>query len=133
LRPTFLVLLLSLLPAVGHADGPPTLDVEHRRKALDSLLKEEWEYHLRTNPEFASIIGDKRYNDRLSDFSQAFIDRDLRATAAFLGRFEAIDTSGFPAQEKLNQELMVRQGRTSRNGRCRWLRILASTSRCRNT
>ena len=60
------------------------------------------------SPEFASILGDKRWNDKLSDASQAAIDADLAKSREFLRRFQAIDTTGFPEQEKLNQELMVR-------------------------
>src|SRR5262249_15843230 len=56
---------------------------------------------------------DKRYNDKLSDFSQAAIERDQKATRDFLKKFEAIDTTGFPEQEKLNKELMVRNLRNS--------------------
>jgi uncharacterized protein (DUF885 family) len=76
--------------------------------ALSDLLAEQWEYTLRTSPIFASILGDKRWNDQLDDFSQAAIDKDLRETQKFLVRFQAIDTSGFPEQEVLNQNLMVR-------------------------
>jgi uncharacterized protein (DUF885 family) len=83
-------------------------DLETRRKALNSLLAEEWEYTLRTSPIFASILGDKRWNDQLDDFSQAAIDKDLAESGKFLKRFEAIDTAGFPEQEALNKELMVR-------------------------
>lgn len=50
----------------------------------------------------------KRYNDKLSDFSQAAIDKDLRQTRVFLKQFAAIDTTGFPEQERLNRDLMVR-------------------------
>jgi uncharacterized protein (DUF885 family) len=82
--------------------------VEQRLKRLHDLLSEQWEYVLRTNPEFASIIGDKRYNDKLSDFSQTAIESDLRQARLFLHKFEAIDTTGFPEQEQLNRELMVR-------------------------
>ena len=85
------------------------LDLEARRKQLNDLLAEQWEYVLRTNPEFASILGDKRYNDQVSDFSQKAIDEDLAKTKEFLTRFEAVDTSGFPEQEALNKTLMVRQ------------------------
>ncbi|HCX30397.1 MAG TPA: DUF885 domain-containing protein [Blastocatellia bacterium] len=86
----------------------PAQSVEQRIKKLHDLLNEQWEYVLRTSPEFASIIGDKRYNDKLSDFSQAAIDSDLRQTRIFLQKFEAIDTTGFPEQEQLNRDLMVR-------------------------
>jgi uncharacterized protein (DUF885 family) len=83
-------------------------ELRQRRQALDALIKEQWEYFLRTSPEVASIIGDKRYNDRLSEFSQAAIDRDRAETAAFLRRFEALDAAGLSDQETLNRELMIR-------------------------
>jgi uncharacterized protein (DUF885 family) len=101
-------LLFSLILGVAHADTAAP-DLEARRAALNSLLKEQWEYTMRTSPEWASLLGDKRYNDKWSDFSQAGIDADLKASADFLKRFEAVDTSGFPLQEQLNRELMVRQ------------------------
>jgi len=86
----------------------PKLSVEQRVKQLHDLLNEQWEYTLRTSPEFASIVGDKRYNDKLSDFSQAAIDKNLKQTGIFLKQFEAVDTTGFPEQEQLNRDLMVR-------------------------
>lgn len=80
-----------------------------RLQVLDQLLAEQWEYGLRTNPEYASMLGDKRYNDQLRDFSQAAIDKNLKMTRDFLKRFQAIDTQGFNVQQKLNKDLMVRQ------------------------
>ncbi len=53
----------------GRAANQPA-DLEARRKALNDLLHEQWEYTMRTNPIYASILGDKRYNDKLDDFSQ---------------------------------------------------------------
>jgi len=75
---------------------------------LHRLLEEQWEYRLRRDPEDASYFGDRRYNDRLHDYSQAAVERDRQQTRTFLRRFEAIDTSGFPEEEKLNRDLMVR-------------------------
>jgi uncharacterized protein (DUF885 family) len=83
-------------------------DLESRRKAMKDLLAEQWEYNLSHNPEFASILGDKRWNDKLSDFSQEEIDKDLAKTKEFLDRFEAIDPKGFPEQEALTRTLLVR-------------------------
>ena len=62
--------------------------LESRRKALNDLLAEQWEYNLRTHPLFASFLGDKRWNDKLDDFSQEAIDKDLQETQKFLTRFE---------------------------------------------
>ncbi|WP_287128076.1 DUF885 family protein [Candidatus Cyanaurora vandensis] len=82
--------------------------VQERVQKLNSLLAEQWEHTLRTSPEFASILGDKRYNDQLSDFSQAMIERDIQQDRVFLTQFEALDPTGFPAQDRLNHSLMVR-------------------------
>lgn len=92
------------------------VNLEPRRKALNDLIAEQWEYRLRTSPEMATIIGDKRYNDRLSDFSQKAIDEDLVQTRRFLDRFEKIDTTCFPEQDALNKTLMVRQLRNDLDG-----------------
>ena len=108
-------LLFSLILGAAHADTAAP-ELAGRRAALDSLIKEQWEYTMRTSPEWASLMGDKRFNDRWSDFSQAGIDADIRASAEFLKRFEAIDTAGFPLQEQLNRELMLRQLRQTIDG-----------------
>jgi uncharacterized protein (DUF885 family) len=91
-------------------------DVDSRRKQLNGLFAERWEYTMHTNPIYASMLGDKRWNDKLNDFSQAFIDQDLEKTRSFLTRFEAVDTSGFPPQEVLNKTLMVRDLRMNLEG-----------------
>ena len=100
------VFVLIVCGGVGAAQTIST--VEGRRKALNDLLAEQWEYGLRTSPIKASFLGDKRWNDKLDDLSQEAVDQDLQETQRFLARFEAIDTSGFPDQEALNKTLMVR-------------------------
>lgn len=97
---------IALSCSFTNAQSPSSL--ESRRKTFNDLLNEQWEYKLRTSPVFASFLGDKRWNDKLDDFSQEAIDQDLNETQKFLIRFQAIDTSGFPEQETLNEVLMVR-------------------------
>jgi uncharacterized protein (DUF885 family) len=82
--------------------------LEARRDELNRLLTDEWEYTLRTQPELATQVGDNRYNDRLSDFSDKAIADDLEHTRQALKRFEAVNVAGFPDQEKLNRALMLR-------------------------
>ena len=111
-------LRLALLPglALVLTASAPGADLATRRKALEGLLKEQWEYTLRTSPEFASLLGDKRWNDKLTDFSQAAVEADLKQNADFLKRFEALDSTGFTDQERLNLDLMVRQLRIGLEG-----------------
>ena len=109
---TQLPLLLALLvaQAVPQASAPAAPQgLDARRKQLVDLLDEHWEYTMRTNPEYASILGDKRYNDKLSDVSEKAVLADLEVQRGFLARLEAIDVAGFPEQEALNHALMVRQ------------------------
>ena len=87
--------------------------LEARRAEFKHLLNDEWEYTLRTAPELATNVGDDRYNDRLSDFSDKAIADDLEHTRQALKRFESLDVTGFPEQEKLNYALMVRTLRES--------------------
>jgi len=97
--------LILVVPLFAHA-AEQTL--EGRRAELNRLLADEWDYTLRTQPELATQVGDNRYNDRLSDYSDKAIADDLEHTRQALARFEAVDVTGFPEQEKLNRALMLR-------------------------
>ncbi|MFI5184784.1 MAG: DUF885 family protein, partial [Vicinamibacteria bacterium] len=101
-------LVTSLLITLAMALPETAADTAARRKALNDLLAEQWDYTLARNPELASVLGDKRGNDRLNDLSQAAVAEDLAQARDFLRRFEEIDTAGFPEQEVLNKSLMVR-------------------------
>jgi len=105
-----MMLLFATLPIIADTAQP---SLQARRAQLNRLLADEWEYTLRTHPELATRIGDNRYNDRLSDLSDQAIAADLEHTHQALRRFQAIDVTGFPEQEKLNQVLMVRDLRQS--------------------
>lgn len=109
-------LALAILSPFALAAAGQLTDLESRRNALRDLLQEQWEYVMRHYPTFASMLGDKRYNDQLEDYSQQAIDDDLEQSRRFLTRFEAINTTGFPDQEVLNQQLMVRDLRMTLEG-----------------
>src|SRR6266852_2481075 len=94
-----------LLMASSFAAAEPASEVEARRKAFNDLLAEQWEYTLSHSPEFASILGDKRWNDKVSDLSRKEIEADQAKDRVLLARFEAIDTAGFPEQEALTRTL----------------------------
>jgi uncharacterized protein (DUF885 family) len=101
-----LALIISL---TAHAAGQ---SLETRRAELSRLLADEWKYTLRTQPELATQVGDNRYNDRLTNYSDKAIAGDLAHSRQSLHRFEAIDVIGFPERERLNRALMVRSLRT---------------------
>ena len=94
-------------PPVPGAHPAPSLAA--RRQQLRDLVAEQWEYTMRTNPEWASTLGDKRYNDRWSDRSEKAIHDDLAHSQHVVDGLEATDTTGFPEQERLNKVLLSRQ------------------------
>jgi len=99
-------LILCLFYAVQMFAAPN--DVEARRTQLNALIAELWEWNLQQNPVFASIIGDKRYNDQLRRNSEKAILEEQAKEKEFLKRFEAIDATGLPHQDVLNRELEIR-------------------------
>ena len=101
----FSFIFLVSMVATGEAANQ-TLDA--RRAELKRLLSEEWEYTLQHSPELATQVGDNRYNDRLTDFSDKAIAADLKHARQALSTFEALDVTGFPEEERLNHALMVR-------------------------
>ncbi len=122
----FLLVVVSLLiccilamPSAAsglRAQAPVPSGIESRRLQLLSLFDEEWEYELRSDPEFATAIGDKRYNDRLSDHSPEFHKSEVEQARRFLTRFEAIDPAGFSQQDTLSLTLMIRKLREEIEG-----------------
>ena len=109
LRPSTSAIFLGVFLAVtSFANGKDLKTLDERRKELKQLIADEWEYEMRESPESATALGDYRYNDRWSDNSLAHIQQQKEDIAKWLARFNAIDTTGFPEQEKLNQFLMLR-------------------------
>src|SRR5579863_4155633 len=93
-------LLLASLPhlyAQGDAKAAP---VEDRRKALNALFDQYWQANLENSPEFASIIGDKRYNDKTSDFSVRAFNAWLEREQNWMLKLAAIDPTGLTDAEK---------------------------------
>ncbi len=102
------LLASGLLLMAAMAPGAAPADLETRRKAFQALLADQWEYALSHSPEFASILGDKRWNDKVSDLSQKAIEADQAMDRVFLARFEALDPAGFTEQEALTRTLQIR-------------------------
>jgi uncharacterized protein (DUF885 family) len=104
MRPVALV--LGLFYAIQMIAAPA--DVATRQKQLNALISELWEWNMQQNPVYASILGDKRYNDQLGSSSEKTILEQQAKEKEFLKRFEAIDATGLPHQDVLNRELEIR-------------------------
>ncbi len=106
-------LLLAGAPLIRaqaiHAASASGASVEDRRKALNAVFQDYWEDRLEHDPEFASLIGDLRYNDKISDYSVKAVNAELEREQNFLLRLAAIDPAGFTTQETTSRELLLRR------------------------
>jgi uncharacterized protein (DUF885 family) len=108
-------LLVSILVCKIIADAQPhprnstnAQSSPARSEALNALFSDYWEDHLRHAPEDATALGDKRYNNRLSDLSTEELNRSLQRDGEYIKKIHAINTVGLSEQEKLSAELLTR-------------------------
>jgi uncharacterized protein (DUF885 family) len=99
----------ALRPQAPTAVRPPAASPEANRKALNQIFQDYWEDNLVHNPEFASTLGDKRFNDRITDYSVKAYNEGLAREQGFLMRLAAIDTAGLTGQEKISRDLLLRK------------------------
>jgi uncharacterized protein (DUF885 family) len=101
-----LAVFLPLSASFSLAAAPDS--VASRLAAQNALFAEQYQAKLEASPLTATSYGDYRYNDQLDDASLAEIERDHATDEKFLARLKAISTTGFPEQDILSHELLVR-------------------------
>ena len=99
---------LLAIPSLQHAQAQAASTAADRSKALNALFADIWQDRLEHSPEFASSIGDKRWNDQLTDYSVAAYNAKLAREQDYLLRLAQIDTTGLSDQEQLSKDLMAR-------------------------
>src|SRR5215471_13997276 len=75
---------------------------------LHDLFEEDWEWSLRVYPEWATHLGDSRYNDRLMDLSRDAIARCKVHEREMLERVRQIDRSALTGQDAISYDLFLR-------------------------
>jgi uncharacterized protein (DUF885 family) len=85
-----------------------TQDIATRSRELNALFNDIWQDKLRHDPEYATYLGDKRYDAELTDYSPSAVNEALARGRSYIARLSAIDTTGLPQQEQLSAELMLR-------------------------
>ena len=85
---------------------------------LARLVAEHWAWWLSVNPEQATALGERRYDDRLSDLSLEGADAQARQAKLFLDRLRAIPDAGLSAPEQVNKGVLARllDGQVTGNG-----------------
>jgi uncharacterized protein (DUF885 family) len=85
-----------------------TATVDSRLTAQNALFEELYQNDLKNSPERATSVGDYRYNDQLSDRSLDAIGHRHMEDVGFMTGLKAISTTGFPEQDVLSHDLLIR-------------------------
>jgi uncharacterized protein (DUF885 family) len=96
--------LLLTLAGPACAERPADREV----KRLHALFDTEWQWRLQEYPEFATFVGDPRYNDKLTDLSAAAMDRRKAHERDVLRRIREIDRARLSGQDVLSYDLFRR-------------------------
>jgi len=83
-------------------------DAAARSRDLARLFNDIWQDKLRHEPEYATYLGDKRYDADLTDYSPKAVNDALARGRVYIERLSAIDTTGLSHQEQLSAQLMLR-------------------------
>src|SRR5215831_15256308 len=108
LVPAALLALSVSTFAQNNTQEKKTPPVAERIATQNALFDQQYEADLREFPERATSFGDYRYNDKLAQRSLAAILRREKTDEAFLGQLKAILTDGFPEQDQLSHDILVR-------------------------
>jgi uncharacterized protein (DUF885 family) len=79
---------------------------------LHALMEREWQYQLEHNPTYASVLGDRRWNDRWDDLSLSAIEADHQHNLQVLAQLRAMERERLPAADQLHYDLFRRDYET---------------------
>ncbi|HJQ26363.1 MAG TPA: DUF885 domain-containing protein [Blastocatellia bacterium] len=105
IRNTAFISLLLFSASLVLAQALPPND---EAKKLHALFDEDWQWGLKQFPEMATLLGDDRYNDRLSDYSPEAIARNQAHEREMLDRIRKIDRAKLTGQDVISYDLFLR-------------------------
>jgi uncharacterized protein (DUF885 family) len=82
---------------------------ESSDQPFEQLAKQYVEDLLKLNPEFATALGDHRYDGRLDDYSLEGVERNLQLEKDYLQRLSAIDPAALNEINGIDYEIMRAQ------------------------
>ena len=121
MRPTRKLTLLFLIaatlifqPMPNHAQRRNTQGgAGGAARQLHALFDAEWEWTMQEFPTYASMLGDRRFNDRWTDVSLEAIERRHRHRQDALARLKKINRASLSAADQLNYDLFKKDYETA--------------------
>ena len=92
---------------------PASADATPAGAALAATAQRFWDGYLEAAPTFATILGDRRFDDRLNDVSPAAIERDIAFFDGVVAEATGIDEAGLTAVERVTRRMLIDEARES--------------------
>src|SRR4051794_26141581 len=102
-------LIPLLMATIGRANDKAPNDAA---EALHALFAAEWEYQMQREPAWASMLGDRRWNDRWEDLSLDAIRKDHEHDRGVLERLGKINRDHLTPPDQLNYDLFKKKYET---------------------
>jgi uncharacterized protein (DUF885 family) len=83
----------------------PELSAATETEKFHVLLEAEWNYSMEDSPTYASMLGDRRWNDRWGDSSPKAMERRAQHGRELLTKLAQIDPAGFGPQDQVSYRL----------------------------
>ncbi|WP_375204554.1 DUF885 domain-containing protein [Hyphococcus sp.] len=88
--------------------GPETTASEESAPdTLDQIMEDHWAWVMKESPVFATSLGVRDYDDKLSDPSLEAEAKREEKTAAFVERLKALDPEEMSAEDRVNYKLLL--------------------------
>jgi uncharacterized protein (DUF885 family) len=100
--------LVAMFFAAGGAVAQPTQGDAAETARLHELFDADWQWNMRTFPEWATYVGDHRYGDRLNDRSLQAEDTYFAYARDRLARLRAIDRAKLSSNDRVSYDILVR-------------------------
>jgi len=72
-----------------------------------SIEKEFVSFYLKSNPTWATVLGDHRYDDQLDDMSREAVEAYIRACGGYLERLRAVDTDALSSDRSIDARCLA--------------------------
>jgi uncharacterized protein (DUF885 family) len=108
--------LVLLLPAILLVSGSAIAQQNPVSKALHDLFAAEWDYQMQQSPEWASELGDRRWNDRWSEDTLERFARRNQHNQEVLAELQKIDRAALSPEDQLSYDLFKKRCQDSIEG-----------------
>src|SRR5262245_35297490 len=81
--------------------------------ALASAAERFWDGYLAAAPTWATVMGDRRFDDRLGDVTPAAVEREIAFFDGAAAEAQAIDPDALTAGERVTRQMLIDEASAS--------------------